>query len=317
MPYTYVRFTNRNDDSTGKSQYTVDLPSPIENAVSVHVKSFSMPNTAYNVTSENNTFHWYEYDATGGGNPVLLSATLPDIKFYSIGELVTDMAAAMTSASLAAGTNFTYTITQIASSVTVDTYHINVNVVSTDNNDKWCPLVHKQSLWDMLGFRVIFTTAADHRGRVTPSLNHITNEITSGADTRLLATSTGAGTDHVSEFPPRDSHESYHITCSLANSVYEIEAGAQPRHTNYLLTIPNNSNRYSWLQYVPTEPVFHNLKGATINQFTIGLADEHGLLMNNNEHQSFSVVLAFEYRDLHATLEANQLRTLEWRRSHC
>lgn len=316
MPYEYVRFTSKNSLTSGKSQYTINLPKTIENAVSVHVKSFSIPNTAYNVTSENNTFDWYEYDATAD-TVTRVSATLPDIKFYSIGELVQDMASVMTSASSSSGTGMTFAITQIASTVAVDTYHIQVNVISSDANDKWCPLVHKQSLWEMLGFRVIFTTAVNHHGRVNPALGHITNPITSGADTRLLATAADPGVDHVSQFPPRDSHESYHITSSLADSVYEVEADGVAKHTNYLLTVPNTSTRYSWLSYVPTEPIFHSLKGQNINQFTIGLADEHGLLMNENEHQSFSVVLAFEYRDLHQTLDGNQRRTLQWRQSHC
>lgn len=316
MPYEYIRFTSKNRGGTGRSQYNVNLPRPIENCVSVHVKSFSMPNTAYNITSENNTFDWYEYDDSTG-TVIPLSATLTDIKFYTIAELIQDMTTLMNNKSSSSGAGLTYAITQIASTTIVDTYHIQVNVQSADANDKWCPLVHKQSIWEMLGFRVIFTTKSDHHGRVSPNLNEITNKITTAGDTRWLAVANSPGVDHVSQFPPRDSHESYHITSSLASAVVEAEGDGVPRHTNYLLTVPNNSTRYSWLQYIPTEPVFHDLKGTTISNFTIGLADEHGLLMKDDEHQTFSVVLAIEYKDIHQTLEANQLRTLEWRRSHC
>lgn len=320
MPYEYIRFTSKNSPNDGQSSYTINLPKTIENCVSAHVKSFSMPNTAYNITEGNNLIEWYEYDSSApvvvGSNPLPLSATLPQIKFYSIAELLTDIGTAMTTASASSGFGMTFTLTQIASTTAVDTYHTQVNVVSLDANDTWCPLVHTQSIWEMIGFRVIFNNEPT-RGRITHPI--ITNKITEGTDSRLLSTDlTGAGgVDHVSQFPPRDSHEAYHITSSLATSVYEAQADGTSKHTNYLLTIPNTSNRYSWLQYVPTEPVFHDLGGRSITSFTLGLADEHGFMMKNTEHQIFSVVLAIEYRDLHQTLEDNQLRTIEWRRSHC
>lgn len=312
MPYEYIRFTSKNGGD-GAATYTVNLPKTIENCVSAHVKSFSMPNTAYNITEGNNLIEWYEYD-NSGNQFRLVTANLPDIKFYSIGELLAEMGTQMTNASSTSGFNFTYAISQIASTVVINTYHTNVNVIA-DAGDKWCPFVSKHSIWEMIGFREIFTTIPLHIGRVTSTA--IINPITDAADSRWLSTGLSpSGVDHVSQFPPRDSHESYHITSSLATSVFQAEADGTAKHTNYLLTVPNTSNRYSWLQYVPTEPVFHDLGGRSVSQFTIGLADENGFLMNNREHQPFSVVIAIEYRDLHATLEDHQLRTLEWRRSH-
>lgn len=315
MPYEYVRFTSHNSPLTSTdSRYTINLPKPIQNAVSAHVKSFSMPNTAFNVNEGNNLLEWYEYDDSTGTISIN-SASLPDTKFYSIGELLADISTAVS----AETSLFEILLTQIASSVSIDTYHTNLNLTNdVDDNDKFCPIVVKGSIWEMIGFRPNFLVNPVHHGRVTPSLviAHITNPIVDSADTRWLAGSL-SGVNHVSQFPPRDSHESYHITSSLATAVYEAEADGVARHTNYLLTIPNSSNRYSWIQYIPTEPVFHELSGQTLSSFTIGLADENGFPMKCTEHQVFSVVIAIEYRDLHQTLEANQLRTLEWRRSHC
>jgi hypothetical protein len=313
MPYTYVRFSSKNlDTTTGKSIYTVDIPSGIQNARSVHVKSFSMPNTAYNVTSDNLLFKWYEYDDSTS-TIVEKEATFTQAKYYTVGELLSDMTALMNAT---VGTLFTFTISQIPSTTVTNTFLINVNVVSTDINDLWCPVVSTGSVWEQLGFlqNFQFDPVVLHRGRSTIP---VVNPISDGSDSRWLATDVSPGVDHVAQFPPRDSHESFHITSSLANNVYEAEGDGHTRHTNYLLTIPNTANRYEWLQYVPTEPVFHDLRGDNVNQFTIGIADEHGDLLDRNEHQTFSVVLAFEYDDQHVTLTENQRRSLHWRSRHC
>jgi len=313
MPYTYVRFSSKNlDTTTGKSVYNVNLPTTITNARSVHVKSFSMPNTAYNVTSDNLKFYWRQYDATS--NTINnMEASFTQAKYYTIGELISDMTTLMNTSN----PFFTFTMTQVPSTTTTDTYHINVNVVSSDNNDKWCPVVTIGSIWEQLGFLQNFQLepTTHHRGRA--SLTEIINPITSSTDERWLNTDVSLGVDHVAQFPPKDSHESYHITSSLANNVYEADGDGVTRHTNYLLTIPNTANRYQWLQYVPTEPVFHDLRGDNVNQFTLGIADEHGDLLDRNEHQTFSVVLAFEYDDPHMTLTENQRRSLHWRSRHC
>ncbi len=314
MPYEYIRFTSKGGQD-GSSNYTINLPKTIENCVSAHVKSFSMPNTAYNITEGNNLIEWYEYDDSSS-EVRLVEANLPDIKFYSIAELLQDIGVVMTAASGSSGFGMVFTLTQIASTNIVDTYHTQVNVVSNDANDLWCPFVHEQSIWEMIGFRIIFNSFRPF-GRITSAIT--LNQIQDANDSRFLNTNLfiNNGVDHVSQFPPRDSHEAYHILSSLASSVYEAKGDEYTKRTNYLLTIPNTSNRYSWLQYVPTEPVFHDLGGKSVTSFTIGLADEHGFLMKNTEHQIFSVVIAIEYRDIHQTLEDNQLRTLEWRRSHC
>lgn len=345
MPYEYIKFSSRNAPVNGEeSRFTINLPRTIENAVSAHVKSFSMPNTAYNITRKNNTIEWYETIGDNTNPPALLQATLPT-KFYTIEDLIDTIASATTEASQNAKTvsfatptvtyegisdrqttgSITFTTSQIPSTTTVDTYHITLTGTADDNttaNKKFCPVAHKASVWCMLGFPEVFQISPHVHGRVNPLLDttHLVNPITSRADARftnLGGTTAGSNATKTARFAPRDSHESYHITSSLATSVYEGEADGVVKHTNYLLTVPNQSNRYSWIQYVPTEPVFHDLKGVSLNQFTIGLADENGFTMSNDEHQAFSVVLAIEYKDLHQTFESNQLRTLEWRRSHC
>jgi len=309
MPYTYVRFSSKNlDTTTGKSVYNVNLPTTITNARSVHVKSFSMPNTAYNVTSDNLIFKWYEY-SNAYNTTTEKQASFTEAKYYTIGELISDMTTLMNAAS----SILTFNLTQIASTTTTNTYLINVNVVSTDPADMWCPVVSTGSVWEQLGFlqNFQFDPVVVHRGRMTiPVINPIPD--TDIDDSRWLDPG-----DHVAQFPPRDSHESFHLTSSLANNVYEEEGDGHTRHTNYLLTIPNTANRYQWLQYVPAEPVFHDLRGGNVNQFTLGIADEHGDLLDRNEHQTFSVVLAFEYDDPHMTLTENQRRSLHWRSRHC
>jgi len=307
-----------------------------------------MPNTAYNITDYNNTIEWFETIGNNTNPPALIQATLPP-KFYTVPDLLSTIAAAMTEASINASTvnynspssalyqgiadrqtlassgGLTYTVSQIPSTTTVDTFHVTItgslNAASTAQK-KFCPVSHKFSVWTMLGLTETFQVNPFHHGRVNPLLvsSHLVNPITLRSDgrfTTIINTTTGSTATLTASFAPRDSHESYHLTSSLATAVYEAEADGVIRHTNYLLTIPNTSNRYSWLQYVPTEPVFHELNGQNVSQFTIGIADEHGFPMNTEEHQAFSVVLAFEYKDIHQTLESNQLRTLDWRRSHC
>ena len=343
MPYEYVRFTSKNSPVDGRSLYTVNLPTSIQNAVSVHVKSFSMPNTAYNITAQNESIEWFETIGDNTNTPVLLQATLPR-KFYTVSDLIATVADAMTETSGNAATAYfsiptavyagvsnrrtvggiTFTSTQISGTTAVDTFHVTLTGTAnatTTAVKKFAPLAHKFSIWTILGFDETFQIDALHHGRVNPFVSNIVvNPILSRVDGRFISLggpNQGTTITKTAAFAPRDSHESYQIVSSLASSVQEIEADGVSKRTNYLLSVPNTSSRYSWLHYVPTEPVFHQLKGVSLNQFTIGLADEHGFVMENNEHQAFSVVLAIEYREIHQTLEANQLTTLEWRRAHC
>lgn len=332
MPYHYIRFTSSNPSTTDSiSQYDVNLPFPIENCISAHVKSFSMPNTAYNVIEGNNIINWYETTGDGSinGNPALLEASIKP-GYYNIEHLCQVIQAAMNEKSEAAvGSQTTrkmvFQVTQIPSSTAQNKYHI--QIIATDPIGgaavkKFAIVSYDATIWSMLGFKEVFQGTAI-RGRFSSlvSAGNVSNPITSRSDTRLTALGTGVPNSSatiVAAFPPRDSHESYHITSSLASAVNECQAdNGVARHTNYLLTVPNTSQRYSWLQYIPTEPVFHDLKGINLNHFTIGLADENGVPMNNSEHQKFSVVIAIEYRDLHQTLNDNQLRTLEWRQNRC
>ncbi len=330
--YEYIRFSSRNAPADGQSLYTINLPKTIQNATSCHVKSFSMPNTAFNVTTKNNSFEWYETIGNNTNPPPILQATIP-AKFYTIEDLITTIATEMTTVSQstkASGdtlASLTFTMSQIPSTTTVDTFHIEltgtIDAGGTNTaQKKFCPKVYKGSIWTMLGFAETFRVEPTHHGRVNPVLepNLILNPITTRGDGRfksITATTTGSNATKTAAFSPRDSHECYHITSSLADAVYEVEADGVSRHTNYLLTVPNSSNRYSWIHYLPTEPVFHNLHGVNLNQFTIGLADEDGLLMNNEEHQEFSVVLAIEYEPQHKPLNSGQQQTLMWRKSHC
>ena len=328
--YDYIRFTSKNAPSGGKSLFTINLPQTIVNATSCHVKSFSMPNTAYNIQQGANSFEWYETVGNSNGDVVLLQSSLTP-KFYTIADLINTMDGLMTTASVAAKTagstlaSLTYTMSQIDSANTVSTYHIElsatINAGGTNGTQKkFVPKVYKGSVWAMLGFPETFQAIPNFFGRVSTDLSVILNPITTASDTRFTTITllvSGSSATKTAEFAPRDSHESYHIISSLASAVYEAEADGVVKHTNYLLTVPNTSNRYSWIQYTPTEPIFHDLLGVNLNQFTIGLADEDGYLMNNDEHQEFSVVIAIEYQPQHGVLNTGQLQTLAWRQSHC
>lgn len=338
MPYTYVRFTSKNHSDGQDSRFTVSLPQPIQNAVSVHVKSFSMPNTPYNVTENNKYFGWYENIGDATTNVTYIETSIPP-KFYTISDLLSTMATAMTTASAVAKTasfatysqsqtagSLTFTMAQIPSTTTVNTFHVELTATADDTTateKAFTPVTHKYSLWTLLGFQQEFLIDKHHRGRITPQLQIMTlyeDPVLADTDVRmntLPGAAAGQLKTIVAPFAPRDSSESFHITSSLANSVYEVEGDEVAHHTNYLLVVPNSSNRYSWIQYIPTEPVFHTLRGENITQFTIGLADENGLPYKHDEHQHFSVVLAFEWQDLHQTLNSNQLKTLEYARSHC
>lgn len=338
MPYTYVRFTSKNHDDDQMSRFTVNLPQPIQNAVSVHVKSFSMPNTPYNVTDANKTFGWYEAIGDATTDVAYLETFIPP-KFYTIADLLSTMATAMTTASQLAKTasfatvstqqtsgSLTYTMAQIPNTTTVNTFHVELTATADDTTTSaksFVPVTHKFSLWCILGFQQEFRIDTHHRGRITPQLQALTlytDPVLNTNDVRMnaLPSATAAATlTIVAPFAPRDSHESFHITSSLARAVYEAEGDEVAHHTDYLLVVPNTSNRYSWVQYIPTEPVFHTLDGQNIRQFTIGLADENGIPFKHDEHQHFSVVLAFEWQEMHRTLNANQLQALEYARSHC
>lgn len=322
MPYSYVKF-NSNDanDFDGLSNFTVNLPRPIENCKSVHVKHFSMPNTSYNIREAYNYLWWYETRGDGAlaNNPVLLSAIIPP-DFYSVPHLCSTISTLMTSASaskFAEGQTvraLTYEVTQIPSSTVENTYHVQIIITDPTGGEqkkKFMPVTYHKSIWAQLGFKETFSndvfvdpsigvrSIADHRFTTIDKLVNSTKTV-------------------IAEFPPRESHELYHVTSSLASSIVEANGkGKVAKPTNFLLTVPNTAQRYSWLQYTPAEPVFHRLDGVSVSSFTLGLADEHGVIMKNSEHQTFSVVLAIEYEDLHNTLTDHHLRTLEWRKSHC
>jgi len=303
MYYKYIHISSRHIDfASTKSDFQVNLIQPLRNVHAVALKSFSMPNTQYNI-GLGQKLRWFEsYDDGTDVHYKGFEIEL-DSAYYNATELkdhIKTKVLAIADHTFGLGdttpqlvfnydtTSFKFEITYTPAGAEVKTFAIFFDI--------------DDHIWHSMGF--------DINQGIQHTYNrdfHIlwTNQVIDAIPQHDSTVSPFAsGTINALHVATIDNMKGLFINCpdlSISSS-YETHirhSTNQAQQSTILEWIPNNVERVTYLHYEPAHLSWHKIDNtdSTLNQFKIEILNYHGKKISQYEIQDFQLQLIVECKE--------------------
>jgi len=309
----YIHISSRHIDfASSKSEFQVNLIQPIKNVSEVALKSFSMPNTQFNI-GHNQRIQWFESYDVGTtvyyqGFEILLNGG-----YYSGADLATHI----NSRIALLGTRIVHGGTQAALQFSYDAatfkFTISYNPVTGENKRFALYFATDDHINYSLGFDKSQGVQETHnRDFQVVWTDQVVESLDPYSSTDVIPFFNG---DEVARnVATIDNMKGLFINCpdlSISSS-YETHirhSTNQAQQTHILEWIPNTVSRLVYLHYEPANLSWHKLDNTdnTLNQFKIQILNYHGKQISNDEVQDFSMILIVKCKEVNE----NSLETRE------
>ena len=321
--YKYLHINSKHINQ-GNSTVNIDLylTTPITNVKRIALKSFSTPNTGFNI-HPNHKIQWLEV----GSSMELFEAELT-AGYYNNTDLVAHITAQMNALSRTIGSaTFTggFDLTFQDDPTLPNPYYVNMNF--TPNyagsfvfipNSIQNP--SQPNVWEMLGFEQKQIAITD--GIVGTKVN---GDLLTGITTDMTGkTGAAAGTlDYTANTVSTAANTmGLFITTDLTdNAAYEthLHMGKNSMsQTNILEWVMNDAPVYSYLHYKPENPCWHTLHQPSITHFNMKMLDLNGIPIHPSCLRNWQMVIQVEVEeeiDYHAEV-TKKLAAQAWRENH-
>ncbi len=339
--YLHLNSQHLNWARDNSTEFTLHLEQPIKRCRRVALKSLSLPNTGFNIGSNDKVLRWIEGYRQNNQFKVF-SVTL-DVGYYTATDLCNEINTKILA--MAQHTFATETAPTITFSFNSD-FHIQIALNSGATQKVFAPFFTGQSnLWRKLGFDK--SQGIDHQSN--PSLSTQTNALASMSDivygqsvkdyAALISGSTAltdaqflpfvampaaASTTLVAGAPTTiENFAGLFVSTDLSlNSSWEthIRDGRNSVAPTHILEwVPNNVSRFSYLNHDVNMLSYHRLYQDEITDFKIILKDFDGAVMNHEQIKEFNMVLVIETETEDPSLtdeEEQALWSRSWAKNH-
>ncbi len=325
--YKYLHINSKHINQ-GNSTVNIDLylTTPITNVKRIALKSFSTPNTGFNI-HPNHKIQWLESD-TVSGDMALFEAELT-AGYYNNTDLVAHITSKMNlvnrslpSISYSAGG---FNLTFQDDPALPNPYYVNMNYTpkGVTNSTLFYPSYiqnpSQPNVWEMLGFdqtQMVLTNGFIGAKTSSDILKPFTNDMVGKAGT-------GTTLDYTANTVSTAANTmGLFITTDLTdNAAYEthLHMGKNSMsQTNILEWVMNDAPVYSYLHYKPENPCWHTLHQPSITHFNMKMLDLNGIPIHPSCLRNWQMVIQVEVEeeiDYHAEV-TKKLAAQAWRENH-